>query len=74
MSAEIAVDRELLAELRAHVFDRNDRLVLEQPYVPRFFLNSAFVTVCTIILVDFITVLAACAFPNCYNLPGRQRV
>jgi raffinose/stachyose/melibiose transport system permease protein len=40
----------------------NYRMVLEQPYVPRFFLNSTFITVCTIVLVYFMTLLAAYAF------------
>jgi len=40
----------------------NYLLVLQQPYLPRFFLNSTFVTVSVIGLVYGITVLAAFAF------------
>ena len=40
----------------------NYQLVLGTSYVPRFFLNSAFVTFCTIFIVYVITLLAAYAF------------
>jgi raffinose/stachyose/melibiose transport system permease protein len=40
----------------------NYQMVLELPYVPRFFLNSIFVTICSIVLVYTVTVLAAYAF------------
>jgi raffinose/stachyose/melibiose transport system permease protein len=40
----------------------NYELVLQQPYVPRFFLNSSLITVCCIAIVYVITFLAAYAF------------
>lgn len=36
--------------------------VLQHPMIPRFFLNSALVTICTIVLVYVITILSAYAF------------
>jgi raffinose/stachyose/melibiose transport system permease protein len=40
----------------------NYQIVLETQYVPRFFLNSVFVTFCTIVIVYAITLIAAYAF------------
>ncbi len=40
----------------------NYLLVIQQPYVPRFFMNSTFVTLSVIALVYVVTVLAAYAF------------
>jgi raffinose/stachyose/melibiose transport system permease protein len=49
----------------------NYQMVLEQPYVLRFFLNSAFVTACTIVLVYCITLPAAYALSK-LRLRGRS--